>query len=260
MTQNTFRGYSLTWDGATGALNGMPLAGKPGLGFAFDAIDTRPAVPTKTVGGVGAALTWAETIAVIDYIEAATGAVILVSGADADGIYRDAAPASEITTPLPGLPAAPNGELWRWGASGWFDARTPEELAAHTLAARIEAKQRLATAADAMAQVLTGVVPLAEQLSWPVKEAAARATLAGTADSGQTALLAAEAVVAGETVADLAGKVIANAAAYHAASGYIAGWRRKTMQDVDTAADDAAIAAIVSQAIAEAEAQMAALG
>ncbi len=260
MTQNTFRGYSLIWDGAAGALNGMPLAEKPSLGFSFDAIDTRPAEPVKTIGGAEAPLTWAETLAVIEYIEAATGAVIRVNGADADGVYREGVPAAEIATPLPGLPAAPNGELWRWGASGWFDARTPEEFAAHTMAARVDAKRRLATAADAMAQVLTGVAPLAEQLSWPVKEAAARATLAGTADSGQTALLAAEAAVTGETVADLAGKVIANAAAYHAASGYIAGWRRKTMQDVDTAADDAAIAAIVSQAIAEAEAQMAALG
>ena len=126
------------------------------------------------------------------------------------------------------------------------------------------AKERLAAQADHMARAVTGIVPLAEQLSWPVKEAAARAHQAGTADAGQTALLAAEAGVTGETVGALVEKILANAVAYHMAAGFIAGWRRKTMEAIDVLADDATvgagIATIVAQAAMEAEAALAALG
>lgn len=160
--------------------------------------------------------------------------------------------------------AAPNGEVWRWSGGAWVDARTPEELATAAQAAKTAAKERLAAQADHMARAVTGIVPLAEQLSWPVKEAAARAHQAGTADAGQTALLAAEAGVTGETVGALVEKILANAVAYHMAAGFIAGWRRKTMEAIDVLADDATvgagIATIVAQAAMEAEAALAALG
>lgn len=148
------------------------------------------------------------------------------------------------------------------GTIGPYEA-APVDLAA-AQAAKTAAKERLAAQADHMARAVTGIVPLAEQLSWPVKEAAARAHQAGTADAGQTALLAAEAGVTGETVGALVEKILANAVAYHMAAGFIAGWRRKTMEAIDVLADDATvgagIATIVAQAAMEAEAALAALG
>lgn len=257
------RGYSLTWDGAAGTRNGMPLAVRPELGFDFDTLDTRPEPPVKTLNGTEAPLAWAEVVSVIGYLEG-FGLTIPVSGVDADGVYHAAAPVSLIVEPVPGLPAAPNGEVWRWSGGAWVDARTSEELATAAKAVKAAAKEKLAAQADHMARAVTGIVPLAEQLSWPVKEAAARAHQAGTADAGQTALLAAEAGVTGETVGALVEKILANAVAYHMAAGFIAGWRRKTMEAIDVLADDATvgagIATIVAQAAMEAEAALAALG
>lgn len=260
---HVLRGYSLTWDGAAGTRNGMPLTVRPDLGFDFDTLDTRPNLPVKTLGGAEVPLVWAEMQSIIAHLEE-IGLAIPVSGVDADGVYHAAAPASLIVEPVPGLPAAPNGEVWRWSGGAWGDARTAEELAIAAQAAKTAAKEKLAAQADHMARAVTGIVPLAEQLSWPVKEAAARAHQAGTADAGQAAILAAEADVTGETVDALVEKILANAVAYHMAAGFIAGWRRKTMEAIDLLANDATveagIATIATQAAMEAEAALAALG
>lgn len=164
------------------------------------------------------------------------------------------------------IPADPGNADWReyeaWVAAGGVP--TPATHPPGYLeAVKGNAKRRVAARADQIAQAITGIVPLAEQLSWPSKEAAARAYVAATATSGQLAMLNAEATLAGESVATLAAKVIANADAYYAASGLIAGQRRKTMAAID-ALDDAAtveadLAAIFATAETEAQALLASL-
>lgn len=128
---------------------------------------------------------------------------------------------------------------------------------------KANAKQRVATRADQIAAIITGQVPLAEQLSWTAKESAALAHQAGTATATQTALLTAEATVVGETVAELVTKILANAALYHTASGMIAGQRRKTMAAIDALTNavtfETDVAAIFATAQAEAAALLASL-
>ena len=130
-------------------------------------------------------------------------------------------------------------------------------------AVKADAKRRVAARADAIAELITGTVPLSERLSWPTKDVAARAVLAGTATPSQQVILAAEAQVSGESIADLAASIVANADAYMAASGMIAGQRRKTMAAIDALTDPATItadlAAIFTTAEAEAQALLASL-
>lgn len=140
---------------------------------------------------------------------------------------------------------------WHWNGAAL------EPPAIDIGAAKAMAKVRVSRRADEIAKMIAGTVPLAEQLSWPVKESAARAYAAGQATPSQLGLLAAEAAVAGETVAALAAKVIANADAYFKAAGLIAGQRRRTMAAIDAlnnpATFDGDLANIL--AIAEIEAQ-----
>lgn len=159
------------------------------------------------------------------------------------------------------LPQDAAPEHWRVNWSNGDIVVSADSLLASEKAV---AKLRVATRADAIAAQITGVVPLAEQLSWPSKEVAALAHQAGTASAPQVALLAAEAGVTGETVDVLATKIIANAATYNTAAGLIAGQRRKTMAAIDAltniATFPADLAAILATAEAEAEALLATLG
>lgn len=121
-----------------------------------------------------------------------------------------------------------------------------------------EAKRRVAARADQIADLITGTVPLAERFSWPTKETAARAVLAGAASPVQQAMLAAEAQVMGESVAELASHVVARVDTYIVAAGLISGQRRKTMAALDALTNpatlDADIAAIFANAETEAQA------
>jgi hypothetical protein len=130
-------------------------------------------------------------------------------------------------------------------------------------AVKSDAKRRVAERADEIAEVITGTVPLAERLSWPTKEAAARAILAGTATAVQQALISAEGQVTGETNVALAARIVANADTYIVAAGLISGQRRKTMAAIDALTDPATVsadlAAIFTTAEAEAQALLASL-
>jgi hypothetical protein len=137
----------------------------------------------------------------------------------------------------------------------WDTRKTAAEIAARQLAdARADAAARIVAAVDACTLAITGLVPADEKLSWPTKEAAARAHIAGTADAAQTALLTGEATATGETLDALAAKIAANATVYRAAISTLTGLRRVGMAAVESAstqgevwaARDAAVAAVAA--------------
>lgn len=155
--------------------------------------------------------------------------------------------------------------------AGWLSRASVDELAALGITAAPEpidvaevkaaAMRRVVTRADEIAEIITGAVPLAERLSWPTKEAAARAIIAGTATAEQQAIIGAEAQMTGETAADLAVRVVANATRYMTAAGLIAGQRRKVLALIDaltvTETIEADVAAILTTAESEAQALLA---
>lgn len=79
-----------------------------------------------------------------------------------------------------------------------------------------------------------------ERLSWPVKNDAAKAHIAGTPSASQTQMLTLEANWTGETIDALAGRIVAKADQYSAIVAAIAGIRRKAsvaFQNADAVAD-----------------------
>jgi hypothetical protein len=117
------------------------------------------------------------------------------------------------------------------------------------VAARLGAEARLATLIEAALTELTGPLPLAERLSWPIKEAAARAVLDDSASPAEIALLEAEAFETGESVAALAARIVARAAAWNRAVADLSGLRRRIAAAIAHAPDPQAVA----KALAEAE-------
>lgn len=154
---------------------------------------------------------------------------------------------------------------------GWLSRASAEDLAAlgitsapapvDVTAVKSAAIRRVVMRADEIADLITGAVPLAERLSWPTKEAAARAVIAGTATAEQQAMITAEAQITGEAVADLAARVIANATRYVTASGFIAGQRRKVVALIDALTEpetvEEDVAAILTAAESETQALLA---
>lgn len=125
----------------------------------------------------------------------------------------------------------------------------------HAAAARTEAQAaglvEISRALDAFAKTLTGPVPMSEQLSWPTKEAAARAYIGGVADTAQIDLLSGEATVMGETLPVLVASIIERADAYRPATAVIAGLRRKHGAAVRAATDAAAVNTVLAALAAE---------
>lgn len=119
----------------------------------------------------------------------------------------------------------------------------------------IEAMAAVMSAITAVEDALTAGVPLAEKLSWSAKEAAARAIVAGVGLAADQSLLAGEAALTGETVEDLAARVIARADLYRFAVSRLAGIRRAAGTAIAAAQrpDD------LEQAVALAQAQCAAI-
>jgi hypothetical protein len=107
---------------------------------------------------------------------------------------------------------------------------TPPPLSASDV---LDAKRRVTAFADELAATITGPVPETERASWPTKEIAARAYIAGTATQSQINMLAAECSLTGETIEDLAQTIVTNADKYTAIAGIIVGQRRKTMGEID---------------------------
>lgn len=105
---------------------------------------------------------------------------------------------------------------------------TAESRAALTLsAARAEADVRLAALIEQATGSLSQGIPLAEQLTWAAKEAAAQAVLAGSALPVQEALLKDEAELSGETVIELAALILSHAESYRTEVARYAGLRRQ---------------------------------
>lgn len=257
---SVFGGYSLVWDGETGegTLNGFSITDKPGFSFAFDDLST--ITMTKVVNGLTSDLQWSEIKEIAEHLEQNLGAVIRLPGISlSSGEFVANARVSELEAYTPVKPVSPNGEKWIWVDGAWADGRTTAELDEHLVEAKNTAKKKIAEMADKMAEQITGIVPMTEQLSWPVKETAAIAYQANTATQAQLALLAAEAQVTGEQVEDLVAKIVTNATAYHTAAGTIAGLRRKAAEVIDAAADASGVAAALAALIEQSEAAFAQL-
>lgn len=143
------------------------------------------------------------------------------------------------------------------------DAQTGEKVIrpyteAEIAALGMQPAQALAAVLASIASVeaaLTAGVPLGEKLSWTAKEQAALAVFSGNDSPADTALLAGEASITGETVAELAQRIIAAAEAYRFAASRMAGIRRAAEKAIAVAADAAAL----EQAVATAQAQCAAI-
>lgn len=257
---NVFNGYSLTWskESGTGTLNGFTITEKPGFSFAFDSLDT--VAMTKVVNGLTSDLQWSEIKEIAAYLEKTLGAVIRLPGISlATGEFVTSARVTELEAYTPVKPVSPNGEKWVWVDGAWADGRTTAELNEHLTEVKNAAKKKMAEMADKMAEQITGIVPMTEQLSWPVKETAAVAYQANAATQAQLALLAAEAQVTGEQVEDLVAKIVTNATAYHTAAGTIAGLRRKAAEVIDAATDTTGVAAALAGLIEQSEAAFAQL-
>lgn len=102
--------------------------------------------------------------------------------------------------------------------------------------------------AEVTGYLLIGDVPESEQKGWNAKESAAREHIAGTASGIDTMLLKTEADLTGESIDDLAARVIEKANMFRVAVAMISGIRRKTtaaikaattLDGVNTILDDA---------------------
>lgn len=100
------------------------------------------------------------------------------------------------------------------------------------------AKSRIVGEIGKIEAVLIGQVSRGETLSWPAKEAAARAHLARHDDPLGRALLAEEAAETGETHDELAGRIVAKADYFRLATARLAGQRRTTFSILDAAQPD----------------------
>ncbi|MGK7753785.1 hypothetical protein [Roseovarius sp. C03] len=107
---------------------------------------------------------------------------------------------------------------------------------------------------------ITGAITAEEKVSWPVKEVAAIAYLAGTADASATAMIEGEAAVTTEDPSDLCDKILAEAETFRGLAAMIAGLRRKVSAALDAESDPHKYAAIIAAAEAEAVTLATALG
>ena len=114
-----------------------------------------------------------------------------------------------------------------------------------------QAQSAVLAAISAVEEALTSGVPLAEKLSWTAKEQAALAVYAGTETEADTALLAGEASITGETVTELAARIIAAAEAYRFAASRLAGIRRAAEKAIAAAETPDALEHVVTQAQAQ---------
>lgn len=113
-----------------------------------------------------------------------------------------------------------------------------------------EAIDQIVKMIDTAAVVITGPVPEVEKLSWTAKEQAARASLSGGVTIEQLALLSIEANTKGETVEDLAAKVVQNADLYRSAVALMTGTRRSAMDRLAAGDDPIVVVQAVSDALA----------
>jgi len=99
-------------------------------------------------------------------------------------------------------------------------------------AGRAIALKALADFLDRATGALTAGVPLSEQLSWAPKEESAKRYLDGTHGPDDLAMLEGEAEETGETLEELAQRVLAKADANRRAVSKLTGIRRKAEADI----------------------------
>ncbi|MBG6178531.1 hypothetical protein IWQ55_006389 [Labrenzia sp. EL_208] len=116
------------------------------------------------------------------------------------------------------------------------------------------AKAMVLAYASAFEDHVTGRVSIGEKLSWTVKEAAAKAHIAGTASAEQSAMLQAETAQTGETETELANRIVTKATQFRQVAASIAGLRRATMTALETETDPVNYTSILQGAKASADA------
>jgi len=124
---------------------------------------------------------------------------------------------------------------------------------------KAEASAELARISAQMAAPFTSGIDMAEMAAWPIKEAAARAVIAGAADAAQTAMIADEAALTGETAAALAALIVERADAMRSAVARLSGERRRVSALIAAAADATAVEAAMTEAGLARDAFLAAL-
>lgn len=150
----------------------------------------------------------------------------------------------------------------RWTGEAWVveDLQTagPEEEGGEVPSIeqlRVRATADLIAMINAAADALISGVPVAEMLSWGVKEAAARKVIASeTLTDYETAILLPEAELTGETLAELAARVVMRGDQYRAAVSAMSGVRRAGEAAIAAAEDAAGLAAALGQAGAQLQA------
>lgn len=100
---------------------------------------------------------------------------------------------------------------------------------------------------DRAAQGIAGQIPELERLTWPAKEAEARALAARTISRDHAPLLTAEAGQTGETLEALAAMVIAKADACHLLSATCTGLRRRFQARIEAAATEDDVQAALAE-------------
>jgi len=124
---------------------------------------------------------------------------------------------------------------------------------------KAEAVAELARISAQMAAPFTAGIDVAEMAAWPIKEAAARAVIAGAADAAQTAMVADEAALTGETAAALAALIVERADAMRSAVARLSGERRRVSALIAAAADATEVEAAMTEAGLARDAFLAAL-
>ncbi|WP_170433002.1 hypothetical protein [Ruegeria arenilitoris] len=122
------------------------------------------------------------------------------------------------------------------------------------------ARAAMAAWIDQLMAKITGQVPNYERASWPSKAEAARAFVAGTARSDQTAMIEAEAGTSNRTAEELANVIVARADAYEAVIAKAAGLRVKLDNAIEAETDPFKFKAILEDVKVQAIALAAELG
>lgn len=162
-----------------------------------------------------------------------------------------AALASEDVTPINAAITAGNARLAEIEASG-VERPTYETLA--------DAKAAMRGWINALTAQITDQYPQAEVASWPTKNDAARAVIAGTPRPDYQKMIADEAALSGRTVQAQAERIIAKADAYQGIVSAVAGFRASVEAQLEAAGTPDQYKAILDaaqvQAKAMAEAKM----
>ena len=182
-----------------------------------------------------------------------------------DGAIIDAATLTTFYIDDRGRKRAVAGAGWQALDCAWDDVLVRDadtgdwriETDADQLAvARADAIRRATALTDAAGGAITAEYSSSEMLSWSVKEAAARAVLAGTAAAEEQAMIDTEAAIRSMAADQLATLIITKADEFRSAAAALAGQRSIAHAAITDAADQAAI----DQTLADLDAALDAIG